>query len=177
MFRWAKKGRKLAMPVQRVNVVPLICALLVTNPEVGPSYRGNRKGFAMAVRILLLALGLFHAANGLAMLVFPQSWAANVVHQPVPSRLEFHFIADIGMAFLASGAALIWSARKGSAFAAWAVAGAAWPALHALIHVREWIVDGPPAATGDLLSEGLGVIVVGVAGLVLARLRFKTGDA
>jgi hypothetical protein len=111
------------------------------------------------------------------MLSFPQSWAASVVHQPAPSHLEFHFIADIGMAFLASGAALLWSARRGPAFAPWAVAGASWPALHALIHVRKWIVDGPPAATGDLLSEGFGVIVVGVAGLLLARMRFKTGDA
>ena len=131
----------------------------------------------MAVRLLLFILGLFHAANGFAMLSFPQSWAASVVHQPAPSHLEFHFIADIGMAFLASGAALLWSARRGPAFAPWAVAGASWPALHALIHVRKWIVDGPPATTGDLLSEGFGVIVVGVAGLLLARMRFKTGDA
>src|SRR5476651_2625883 len=109
----------------------------------------------MIVRSLLLVLGLFHAANALAMLVFPEEWAATVVHQPAPVHLELHFIADIGMAFLASGAALIWSARRGQQFASWAVAGAAWPALHAAIHLKEWIFDGPPAVGGDLINEGV----------------------
>ncbi len=125
----------------------------------------------MAVRLLLLIVGLFHTANGLLMLAFPSRWAAAVVHQPAPMRLELHFIADIGMAFLASGAALIWSARRGPAFAPWAIAGAAWPALHALIHLREWLMDGLPATSGDILNEGIGVILVGAAGVVLAWVR------
>lgn len=131
----------------------------------------------MAVRILLLLVGLFHAANALMMLVFPLAWAAHVVHQPAPSHLELHFIADIGMAFLASAAALLWSARRGAIFATWALAGAAWPALHAFIHVNEWFIDGPPTAMVDLLNEGLGVIAVGAVGLLLAWMRLKTGDA
>ena len=125
----------------------------------------------MFTRALLLVLGLFHLANGLAMLVAPAPWALSVVHDPSPSHLEFHFIADIGMAFLASGAALVWSARRGASFAPWAIAGAAWPALHALIHVREWVVMGLPATTADMLNEGIGVILAGLAGAVLAWLR------
>jgi len=105
------------------------------------------------------------------MLVAPAPWALSVVHDPSPSHLEFHFIADIGMAFLASGAALVWSARRGASFAPWAIAGAAWPALHALIHVREWVVMGLPATTADMLNEGIGVILAGLAGAVLAWLR------
>ncbi len=131
----------------------------------------------MIVRLLLLVVGLFHAANALWMLAFPVEWAATVVHQPDPVHLELHFIADIGMAFLASGAALIWSARRGPQFAMWAIAGATWPALHALIHLREWVMDGLPPTTGDILSEGIGVILVGAAGVLLAWLRFKTGEA
>jgi hypothetical protein len=129
----------------------------------------------MFTRALLLLLGLFHAANGLAMLVSPASWALSVVHDPSPSHLEFHFIADIGMAFLASGAALIWSARRGQGFASWAIAGAAWPALHALIHIREWVMVGPPATAADILNEGIGVILAGAVGVLLAYLRQRQG--
>lgn len=129
----------------------------------------------MFTRSLLLILGLFHAANGLAMLVLPSSWAASVVHDPSPSHLEFHFIADIGMAFLASGVALAWSARRGPSFASWAIAGAAWPALHALIHVREWTMMGLPATTADILNEGIGVILIGLVGPALAWVRQRQG--
>jgi hypothetical protein len=131
----------------------------------------------MFTRALLLVLGLFYVANGLAMLVEPAAWAVSVVHDPSPSHLEFHFIADIGMAFLASGAALVWSARRGQAFAPWAIAGAAWPALHALIHVHEWLTHGLPATTVDILNEGIGVILAGLAGVLLAWLRQREGVA
>jgi hypothetical protein len=130
----------------------------------------------MFTRALLLVLGLFHAINGLAMLALPQQWAMAVVHDPSPTPLEFHFMADIGMAFLASGVALVWSARRGRSFAPWAIAGAAWPALHALIHVREWTMMGPPAMSADIVSEGVGVILVGAAGVALAWLRQRQGD-
>lgn len=129
----------------------------------------------MFTRALLLVLGLFHAANGLVMLAMPSLWAATVVHEASPSHLEFHFIADIGMAFLASGVALGWSARRGPSFAPWAIAGATWPALHALIHLREWAVMGLPATTADTLNEGFGVIFVGLAGVALAWVRQREG--
>ena len=131
----------------------------------------------MFTRALLLVLGVFHAANGLVMLALPSHWAAGVVHNPSPNHLEFHFIADIGMAFLASGVALAWSARRGRSFAPWAIAGAAWPALHALIHVREWTMMAMPATTTDRLNEGIGVILIGFAGVMLAWLRQRQGDA
>ena len=129
----------------------------------------------MVVRLLLAVIGAFHLGNGLTMLVAPSSWAARVVHLNTPDHLHFHFIADIGMAFLASGAGLLLSVRKGAG--AFAIAGAAWPFLHGLIHTREWIMGGPPAATAHLLSEGIGVILVGVLGVALAWMRFREGDA
>jgi hypothetical protein len=131
----------------------------------------------MVVRLLLAVLGAFHLANGLAMLFAPSAWAAAVVHLGAPDHLHFHFIADIGMAFAASGAGLLLGARKGTTAAAFAIAGATWPFLHALIHAREWIMRGPPAATGDLVSEGVAVILVGVLGVALAWMRSREGDA
>ncbi len=131
----------------------------------------------MGVRIDLVFLGVFHLANGLAMLVFPAAWAAAVVHLGAPDHLHFHFIADIGMAFLASGTGLLLGVRRGAANAAFAVAGATWPALHALFHIKEWIGDGLPPTAQGLASEGLGVILVGALGVVLAWCRFREGDA
>lgn len=130
----------------------------------------------MVVRAGLAILGLFHLANGVAMLLWPGAWAAAVVHLGAPDHLHLHFIADIAMAFLASGAAMLLAARRGAS-AVWAIAGATWPALHGLLHVREWIQGGPPAARGDLINEGVGVILVGVAGVALAWLRARKGDA
>jgi hypothetical protein len=131
----------------------------------------------MVARLLLALLGAFHVLNGLVMLAAPGRWAATVVHLSAPDHLHFHFIADIAMAFLASGVGLLLGARKGPANAPWAAAGSVWPFLHALVHLKEWIFDGPPALTGDLINEGLGVIVVGVAGVALAWFRYRKGEA
>jgi hypothetical protein len=131
----------------------------------------------MVTRLLLAVVGAFHLANGLAMLFAPAQWAATVVHLGAPDHLHFHFIADIGMAFAASGAGLLLGARKGATAAAFAIAGATWPFLHALIHASEWIMHGPPAATADLLNEGVGVILVGILGVALAWMRYREGDA
>jgi hypothetical protein len=125
----------------------------------------------MVVRLGLGILGLFHLANGLAMLLWPESWAARVVHLAAPDHLHLHFIADIAMAFLASGAGLLLGA---SGRASWAVAGATWPALHALVHLWSWITMGPPVGA-DRLREGFGVIAAGALGVVLAWLRTRQG--
>jgi len=130
----------------------------------------------MLVRLILGVLGLFHLVNGLAMLVAPQAWAAAVVHLTTPGHLHAHFIADIGMAFAASGVGLLLGARRGGANATWAMAGATWPMLHALLHVKEWVLAGPPNMIGDLVSEGVGVILVGIVGVVAAWYRVRKGD-
>ncbi|MEI9993605.1 MAG: hypothetical protein WDM91_03335 [Rhizomicrobium sp.] len=132
----------------------------------------------MGVRLGLGFLGLFHLANGLTMLLWPAWWAAVVVHLNAPDHLHHHFITDIGLAFAASGIGMLLGARRGASRAAYAAAGAAWPLLHGLLHVEEWIAIGPPVAAGDRISEGVGVILAGIAGAVLAwlRLRDKRGD-
>lgn len=123
----------------------------------------------MIVRVLLVVLGLFHIANGLFMLAAPSDWYAAVPGVTLTGPFNAHFILDIGMAFIASGAGLILGARAGSALLA--CAGAAWPALHALIHVHGWIMHG--IAPGTELSEIVGVAGLAALGVVLAWLRLK----
>lgn len=85
-------------------------------------------------------LGLGLAANGLVMLGFPADWYAAVPGVIDAGPFNAHFIRDIGVAYLVSGAALVWLAANPAARPA-AQAGAAFLALHTLVHVWD-------AATG-----------------------------
>jgi len=46
--------------------------------------------------------------------------------------------------------------------------GATWPALHACVHVWEWISHGLPSDPHILISTGIGVIVVSFLSFALA---------
>ncbi len=128
---------------------------------------------AMTVRLLLVVLGLFHILNGLAMLAAPETWYALVPGVTGTGPANGHFIRDIGMAFVASGAMLALGARAGRAAAALAGAGAAWPALHALIHIWSWLTMGFPSDPPVAISEAAGVAGFAVLGVILAWLRTR----
>jgi hypothetical protein len=125
----------------------------------------------MVIRAALLVLGLFHIANGLYMLAAPAAWYAAVPGVTLTGPFNQHFILDIGMAFLASGAGLAWGIRTGRSAAVIACAGAVWPALHALIHVEGWLMHG--IAPGTMAPELIGVGGPALFGVALAWLRLK----
>ena len=125
----------------------------------------------MIVRALLILLGLFHIANGAFMLVAPGLWYTMVPGVIDTGALNQHFVYDVGMAFVASGAMLVLGARAGRA--AFALAGATWPALHALIHIEGWVTMGFPADTRVAVSEAIGVVGLAALGVVLAWLHVK----
>ena len=64
------------------------------------------------VRLLLVVLGLFHIANGALMLLAPGLWYTMVPGVIDTGPLNQHFIYDIGMAYIASGAMLVLGARR-----------------------------------------------------------------
>ena len=70
-----------------------------SSPDMG-------RGIAVIVRLLLLAVGLIHIVTGVAMLVAPGVWYVMVPGVVMTGPFNAHFIYDIGMAFLASGAML-----------------------------------------------------------------------
>jgi hypothetical protein len=125
------------------------------------------------VRLLLLVVGLIHVVTGVAMLVAPGVWYVVVPGVVMTGPFNAHFIYDIGMAFLASGVMLALGARGGRNAAAYACAGAVWPVLHALIHVKGWLSHGFPAETNVAISEGVGVVALAVLGALLAWLRMR----
>jgi uncharacterized protein YjeT (DUF2065 family) len=83
-------------------------------------------------------LGLGLAANGLVMLGFPADWYATVPGVIDAGSFNAHFIRDIGVAYLVSGASLVWLAVNPAARPA-AQAGTAFLALHALVHVWDTV--------------------------------------
>ncbi|HEY8950349.1 MAG TPA: hypothetical protein VIM56_15800 [Rhizomicrobium sp.] len=127
----------------------------------------------MINRWILGFLGLFHLLGGLWMITASEHWFGSVPGVPLEGPFNHHFIIDIGFAFAASGAGMLMAFRNGVAAAAFVLAGATWPALHACFHVWEWISDGLPSDPHILISTGVGVIVASFLGFTLAWMRAK----
>ena len=121
----------------------------------------------------LRVLGLIHLANAAFMLAAPERWYASVPGVRMTGPINPHFVADIGLAFLASGAGLLLGSRKGPHAAPFAVAGATWPVLHALLHVSGWFQHGVPAQMDVAIAEIFGVMIIGALGAGLAWFRWQ----
>lgn len=130
-------------------------------------------GLAMAVRAMLLILGAFHVLNGAYMLLAPMNWYMAVPGVSATGPLNHHFISDIALAFLASGTGLMLGARARPWAGTAAMAGATWPALHALLHIAGWLEHGFPTAPPVIVSELIGVVGIGILGIALAWSRLR----
>jgi hypothetical protein len=127
----------------------------------------------MNVRIGLIVLGLIHLVNGCYMLVDPMDWYDIVPGVVSTGPFNSHFVQDIGLAFVASGAGLMLSVSRAHWAPAFALAGAAWPALHAGLHIFDWISQGFSGDMRTAISEAVGVVGLGLLGVLLAVLRAK----
>jgi uncharacterized protein YjeT (DUF2065 family) len=78
-------------------------ALPVTEREADTSLTHGEQ--LMITRAAMLMLALVHILNGLWMLLAPMSWYAAIPGVAATEPLNHHFVADIGLAFIASGAA------------------------------------------------------------------------
>jgi hypothetical protein len=90
------------------------------------------------MRILAIVLGALMAANGVFMFADPPGWYAAVPGVPETGPLNLHFVRDIGIAYGVAGAAIVWGAAGGGWRAT--ALGAAFLALHSLLHVGETIM-------------------------------------
>ena len=131
----------------------------------------------MASRGLLGLIGLFYLATGLFMTGAPDGWYAATPGVVGTGPMNHHFIVDIGLAFLASGAGMLVGLRGGATAAVFALAGATWPAMHAFFHVVEWLTNGFPRDLGVAATEVIGVVLVSFAGFALAFLQARKEGA
>lgn len=88
----------------------------------------------MVRRIIAAVIGIASAGNGAVMLAAGKAWFEATPGVADTGPYNPHFTADVGAAYLIAGLSLIaraWRARYWPA----AIAGAAFFAAHALIHV------------------------------------------
>jgi hypothetical protein len=126
-------------------------------------------------RVLAVLLALAMAGNGLVMLAAGRWWYGAVPGVPEAGPFNPHFVKDVGAAYLVAGAGFAWLAARPSA-AAWgaALAGAAFLAMHAGIHVAEAISN--PAGLADLARDFPGVILPALIGLFLVWPRARNSE-
>ena len=83
-------------------------------------------------------LGLVQGLNGVLMVVAPEFWYHAVPTVPGTGPFNPHFVRDIGSAYIAAGASLLWLWRNPRAWPA-ALIGCLFFGLHALTHVWDLV--------------------------------------
>jgi len=113
-------------------------------------------------KAMLWVVGLLQLVVGVTMLFGPQSFYDLVAGVNETGPYNAHFLRDVGAAFLVAGGGLLWFARDVRARPA-ALAGAAFLALHALIHLWDGLAgrERPAHLVHDL------PLLFGVAALAL----------
>jgi hypothetical protein len=95
-----------------------------------------------AATIVPAVVFVLWVAAGVAIFVAPRHF-----HELTPGVSLFgpynaHFVRDVGLVYLASGAVGLWGLRCGSL--SLCRAATLWSALHAVFHVHVWIERGQP---------------------------------
>lgn len=94
------------------------------------------------IRVSLIGLGILWVLTGMFIFANPLGFYESVPGLKLMGPFSVHFIRDAGLAFIASGGVLTWGGVTGSR--ALALAGIAWPSLHALFHIQIWSHRGFP---------------------------------
>lgn len=95
------------------------------------------------MRLILLLIGVAALLTGATAFLAPMMFYTVTPGLEQMGPFNLHFIKDVGLAFIASGAAMTWGAwRRNRSIA---IAGAAWPAMHGLFHVSIQISRGLPS--------------------------------
>jgi hypothetical protein len=94
------------------------------------------------MRAALIALGVLWSATGIVIFAAPEAFYRNTPGLSSMGPFNVHFVRDVGLAFLASGASTVYGALR--RVAPIIFAGVAWPVLHALFHVQIWAHRGLP---------------------------------
>jgi hypothetical protein len=122
------------------------------------------------IRTLLIGLGVIWTLTGIYIFVDPMGFYDMVPGLQMMGPFNMHFIRDVGLAFIASGSALVWGAYM--KMRALALAGIAWPSLHAMFHIQIWGHRGFPF-DGIFAFDLAAVIAPPLLALLgLRKLRF-----
>lgn len=129
------------------------------------------KTFCLA---LAVALGIAAIANGVYMLVAPESWYLAVPGVTTTGPFNQHFVRDIGLIFLfLGGAFLIGAARPDLRIAFWAAASI-WLSGHALFHF--WEVAVGICSASAIPRDFPAVTLPAIIGLALTFWAIASSD-
>jgi hypothetical protein len=120
-------------------------------------------------RWLAGALGAFNALNGVVMLGDGRHWYDTVPGVVFTGPYNPHFVQDVGAAFLAAGWGLMARAWRPLYWPA-AAAGAAFLALHALIHVGMFAGMMLGVCSDEAWRSDLALVIVPAALALLVSL-------
>ena len=106
------------------------------------------------MRAIFWLLGLLNLANGLWMLLSPETWYHYLpAGVPDTGPLNVHFVRDIGAAFSTIGVAFLVAAPAAPRHRAVLLAATLFYGLHALVHLADlasgrlhadhWLIDFP----------------------------------
>jgi len=85
---------------------------------------------------LIYFFAAYYLLTGLYILFAPIHFYNNVPGLPAMGPFNMHFIRDVALVFIACSAAIAWGCKHQQRSTA--IAGAAWPALHAMFHLQIW---------------------------------------
>jgi len=118
------------------------------------------------MNILRWLLAAFLAANGLFMLAAPHTWYHAVPGAPETGPLNFHFVRDIGCAYLVAAGGMAWRALSPASGWAAALCGALFLMMHAGVHIAETLLG--ICGADALLRDAPGVVLPAALALALA---------
>lgn len=126
------------------------------------------------VQLLLLVAAITCIANGAFMLAKPLDWYVFVPTVVTTGPPNPHFIRDIGLAYLGSGAILFYAALDPIRRWRAAIVGGLWLTLHGLLHIYEVAagICGPATFWADAPAVlGQPALVIAALALLKARKR------
>lgn len=124
--------------------------------------------------LLLIGVGGLSVATALYMWAATQHWYDTIPGVNLTGPMNFHFAKDVALAYLTSGAALIWAGIRCDRSVG--IFGATWLVLHALFHIWIWIHRGAQADLVALINL-TGIQIPAFAGLILAIAMKSDGEA
>lgn len=115
--------------------------------------------------LVLIGVGGLSVLTAAYMWAATQHWYHTIPGVALTGPLNVHFAKDVALAYLASGAALLWAGIKHDKSAG--ICGASWLVLHAVFHIWIWFHRGTPF---DLiaLTNLIGIQVPAFSGFFAA---------
>lgn len=114
-------------------------------------------------RHILIGVGGLSVLTAAYMGSATQHWYQTIPGVAHTGPMNFHFAKDVALAYLSSGAALIWAGVRQDRLIG--ICGASWLVLHALFHILIWFQRGMPA---DMiaLTNLIGIQTPAFAGVI-----------